>query len=62
MSIHSCIMIFDISIQPKCVSIQYHCLMYHDMVWRLSIYCCIQNEIKTYYSKETEISTFVSKH
>ena len=25
------ITIFDISIQPKCVSIQYHCLMYHDM-------------------------------
>ena len=25
------IMIFDISIQPKCVSIQYHCFMYHDM-------------------------------
>ena len=31
MSIHRYITIFDISIQPKCVLIQYHCLMYHDM-------------------------------
>ena len=31
MAIHRYITIFDISIQPKCVSIQYHCLMYHDM-------------------------------
>ena len=31
MTIHRYITIFDISIQPKCVSIQYHCLMYHDM-------------------------------
>ena len=29
--IQSHITIFDISIRPKCVSIQYHCLMYHDM-------------------------------
>ena len=26
------ITIFDISIQFKCVSIQYHCLVYHNMV------------------------------
>ena len=31
MTIHQYITIFDISIRPKCVSIQYHCLMYHDM-------------------------------
>ena len=31
MMIHRYITIFDILIQPKCVSIQYHCLMYHDM-------------------------------
>ena len=31
MAIHRYITIFDISIQPKCVSIQYHCPMYHDM-------------------------------
>jgi len=37
MTIHWYITIFDISIGPKCVSIQYHCLMYHDM----TIYCCI---------------------
>ena len=31
MTIHRYITIFDISIQPKCVSIQYQCLIYHDM-------------------------------
>ena len=31
MTIHRYIAIFDISIRLKCVSIQYHCLMYHDM-------------------------------
>ena len=29
--VHRYITIFDISIRPKCVSIQYHCLMYHNM-------------------------------
>ena len=32
MTIHQYVTMFDISIQLKCVSIQYHCLMYHDMV------------------------------
>ena len=31
MSIHCYITIFDVLIQLKCASIQYHRLMYHDM-------------------------------
>ena len=39
-SIHH--MTFDLSKQLKCVSIQYHCLMYHD-IGDISISCCISS-------------------
>ena len=54
MTIHRYITIFDISIRPKCVLIQYHCLMYHDM----TIYRCISS-VCTYVCVSLCVYTYV---
>ena len=44
-------MIFDISIRPKCVSIQYHCLMYHDIaIYRYIVASLCTTEVFTTFS------------
>ena len=42
MMIHRYITIVNISIQPKCVSILYHCLMYHNMTIYYPVKPCIK--------------------
>ena len=58
------IMIFDISIQLKCVSIQYHHLMYHDMaIYRYIVaslvhihaYCSKHKYMYIYYVGDTHV-------
>ena len=52
--IHQYVTILDILIQPKCVSIQYHCLMYHDNYYCYISNCQCYDKLATYHLPNSE--------
>ena len=62
MAIHRYITIFDILIQPKCVSIQHHCLMYRNMtIYRYIVASLTEHEITVGHLNTFEVDLYKSQ-